>query len=77
MVREELEKKQLVRLDMPECNGASIRLHAIYQTDTPPGPAASWLIGRFVAQAVGKSTVVNQLPKFLSRDRSNRLAAAR
>jgi len=77
MVREELEKKQLVRLDMPECNGASIRLHAIYQTDTPPGPAVSWLIGRFVAQAVGKSTVVNQLPKLLSHDRSNRSADAR
>jgi DNA-binding transcriptional LysR family regulator len=77
MVREDLEKKQLVRLDMPECNGGSIRLHAIYQTDTPPGPAASWLIGRFVAQAVGESTVVNQLPKRLSNGRSNRLATAR
>jgi DNA-binding transcriptional LysR family regulator len=77
MVREDLEKKQLVRLDMPECNGGSIRLHAIYQTDTPPGPAASWLIGQFVAQAVGESTVVNQLPKRLSNGRSNRLATAR
>jgi DNA-binding transcriptional LysR family regulator len=77
MVREDLEKKLLVRLDMPECNNASIRLHAIYQTDTPPGPAVSWLIGRFVAQAVGKSAVVNQLPKFLSHDRSNRSADAR
>ena len=27
-----------------------MRLHAIYRTDTPPGPAASWLIARFEAQ---------------------------
>ncbi|MGY4458497.1 DNA-binding transcriptional LysR family regulator [Bradyrhizobium sp. LB13.1] len=77
MVREDLEKRLLVRLDMPECNSASIRLYAIYQTDTPPGPAASWLIGRVAAQAIEKSTVVNELPKRLSHDRSNRLVAAR
>jgi DNA-binding transcriptional LysR family regulator len=77
MVREDIEKKQLARLDIPECNGASIRLYAIYQTDTPPGPAASWLISRFVAQAVGERAVVNQLLKRLPHDRSNRLAASR
>jgi len=26
-------------------------LHAIYRTDTPPGPVASWLIARFETQA--------------------------
>ena len=77
MVREDLEKKQLVRLDIPECNEASIRLYAIYRTDTPPGPAASWLLDRFVGQAIGKSAVVDQLPKRLSHDRFSRLPAAR
>jgi hypothetical protein len=28
-----------------------MRLHAIYRTDAPPGPAGSWLIARFEAQA--------------------------
>ena len=41
----------LVRLDMREYKDGIMRLHAIYRTDTPPGPAGSWLIGRFEAQA--------------------------
>ena len=51
MVREDIEKRRLVRLDMREYKDAFMRLHAIYRTDTPPGPAGSWLIDRFVAQA--------------------------
>ena len=51
MVREDIVKGRLVRLDMPEYKDGFIRLHAIYRTDTPPGPAGSWLIARFVAQA--------------------------
>src|SRR5262249_45820741 len=51
MVREDLEAGRLVRLDMPEYKDGFIRLHAIYRTDTPPGPAGSWLIARFAAQA--------------------------
>jgi DNA-binding transcriptional LysR family regulator len=77
MVREDIEKKRLIKLDVPECNVASIRLNAIYRTDTPPGPAASWLIGRFVAQAEKMNPVVNKLPEPLSHDRRNRLATAR
>ena len=50
MVREDLEAERLVRLDMPEYKDGFIRLHAIYRTDTPPGPAGSWLISRFAAQ---------------------------
>ena len=37
--------------DMPELKRGSERLYAIYRTDTPPGPAGSWLISRFSAQA--------------------------
>jgi hypothetical protein len=29
---------------MPELKSGSLRLYAIYRTDTPPGPAGSWLI---------------------------------
>lgn len=51
MVREDLEAGRLVRLDLPDCRGGDYRLDAIYRTDTPPGPAASWLISRFASQA--------------------------
>jgi hypothetical protein len=40
--------KRLMRLDLPD---GDYRLEAIYRTDAPPGPAASWLIARFQAQA--------------------------
>ena len=53
MVRDDLEGGRLVQLDLPEYKDGFIRLHAIYRTDTPPGPAGSWLIARFVAQAEG------------------------
>jgi len=51
MVREDIEGGRLVPLDMPELRMGSLRLYAIYRTDTPPGPAGSWLISRFEAQA--------------------------
>ena len=53
MVREEIEGGRLVPLDIPELKRGSLRLYAIYRTDTPPGPAGSWLISRFEAQAAG------------------------
>ena len=52
MVREDVEAGRLVRLDMREYRDGILRLHAIYRTDTPPGPAGSWLIARFEAQCV-------------------------
>ena len=51
MVREDIESGRLVRLHVPEYKDGFVRLHAIHRTDTPPGPAGSWLIDRFVAQA--------------------------
>jgi DNA-binding transcriptional LysR family regulator len=51
MVREDVQAGRLVRLDMREYKDGIMRLHAIYRTDTPPGPAGSWLIARFEAQA--------------------------
>ena len=53
MVREDVEGGRLVHLDMPEVKRGSVRLYAIYRTDTPPGPASSWLIARFEAQVAG------------------------
>jgi DNA-binding transcriptional LysR family regulator len=60
MVREDLERGWLVPLDMPDCRGGPVRLHAIYRTDTPPGPAGSWLISRFEAQVAGAANAPDQ-----------------
>jgi len=43
----------LVHLEMPEMRSIATPLFAIYRTDKPPGPAGSWLIARFQAQAAG------------------------
>lgn len=53
MVQEDLKAGRLVRLDLPDCKGGLYKFDAIYRTDTPPGPAASWLISRFLSQASG------------------------
>jgi len=51
MVQEDLASGRLVMLDMPDARGGIYTLEAIYRTDTPPGPAASWLIERFKGQS--------------------------
>jgi len=51
MIAEDLAAGRLVQLDMPDSIGGDYVLEAIYRTDTPPGPAASWLINRFLGQA--------------------------
>jgi DNA-binding transcriptional LysR family regulator len=56
MVHEDIERGRLVRIDVPEYKDGFVRLHAIYRTDTPPGPAGSWLIDRFVAQVTERET---------------------
>ncbi|AVO60060.1 LysR family transcriptional regulator [Pseudomonas chlororaphis] len=51
MVEEDLASGRLVQLDLPGGQGLPYGFDAIYRIDTPPGPAASWLIERLVAQA--------------------------
>ncbi|CAH2404150.1 LysR family transcriptional regulator [Mesorhizobium escarrei] len=51
MISEDLKSSRLVHLHMPDAPGGDYTLDAIYRSDTPPGPAASWLIKRFEAQA--------------------------
>jgi len=48
MVEPDLIDGSLVRLAMPEAPGGAYRFFAIYRRDTPPGPAAAWLLDRFV-----------------------------
>lgn len=50
-VRDDLAAGRLVRLELPEVRSAGYSFQAMYRTDTPPGPAAAWLIQRFADQA--------------------------
>lgn len=47
MIEADLAAGHLVQLQMPDDTGTDYRLSAIYRTDAPPGPAASWLLERF------------------------------
>lgn len=51
MIEADLVTGALVRLAMPDHPGGTYRLSAIYRHDTPPGPAASWLIQQFAQSA--------------------------
>ncbi|MDQ7913341.1 LysR family transcriptional regulator [Pseudomonas sp. 102515] len=53
MIRDDLASGRLVQLDLPDCSGGDYTFDVIYRTDTPPGPAANWLIERFEVQAGG------------------------
>jgi DNA-binding transcriptional LysR family regulator len=50
VVRGDIEAGRLVELDLPDGPMGAYRLHAAYRTDSPPGPAAQWLIERFRSQ---------------------------
>lgn len=49
MVEGDLAAGTLVRLAMPDHPGGAYRFTAIWRRDTPPGPAARWLLDQFVA----------------------------
>jgi len=63
MIEADLVAGTLVRLAMPDHPGGTYRFSGIWRRDTPPGPAASWLIEQFVAlgaddrEAAGMSDV--------------------
>ncbi|HWU01268.1 MAG TPA: LysR family transcriptional regulator [Novosphingobium sp.] len=48
MIEADLVSGTLVRLDMPDHVGGTYRFAGIWRRDTPPGPAALWLLDRFV-----------------------------
>jgi DNA-binding transcriptional LysR family regulator len=51
VVRDDIETGRLVALDLPDCRSGPYRFFATYRADSPPGPAASYLIARFASQA--------------------------
>ena len=60
MVRGDIEDGRLVRLDMCEYKYGFMRLHAIYQTDTPRARRPLRLIARFEAQPAATAEAVTQ-----------------
>ena len=50
MVKDDLASGKLVELKLPDLAPFDYPLDAIYRADTPPGPAAAWLIERFRGQ---------------------------
>jgi len=50
MIEEDLKTGRLVRVNLPDLKEGDYTLDVIYRTDTPPGPAATWLIDRFKRQ---------------------------
>ena len=49
MIAGDLASGALVRLAMPDHPGGIYRFAGIWRRDAPPGPAAAWLLERFVA----------------------------
>ncbi len=48
LIEPDLVAGTLVRLNMPDHPGGTYRFAGIWRRDTPPGPAASWLLDQFV-----------------------------
>ncbi len=53
MIEADLVAGTLVRLAMPDHVGGIYRFSSIWRRDTPPGPAASWLMDQFVSAGKG------------------------
>lgn len=62
MVRDDLTAGRLKRLDLSEWSGGFYAFHAIYRTDTPPGPAAAWIIRHFSHQATSEERLLVRAP---------------
>ncbi len=55
LIEPDLVAGTLVRLSMPDHPGGIYRFAGVWRRDTPPGPAASWLLDNFVA--IGRDDV--------------------
>ena len=51
MVQEDIAAGRLTRLDLPDVGTSDYPLDVIHRADMPLGPAASWLLAHFAAQA--------------------------
>ena len=58
LIAADLAAGTLVRLNLPDHAGGTYRFFGIWRRDTPPGPAASWLLKQFV-QSGAKDSVTD------------------
>ena len=56
MVRDDLAVGRLRHLNLSEWSGGFYAFHAIYRADTPPGPAAGWMMRYFADQVRESAT---------------------
>ncbi|MDB5736033.1 MAG: LysR family transcriptional regulator, partial [Alphaproteobacteria bacterium] len=49
MVSDDIKRGRLVVLDVEMPGDFAYPLHTVYRSDTPPGPAASWLMERLAS----------------------------
>ena len=61
MIQEDLDSGRLIHLKMPDYKGGIYSFDAIYRSDLPPGPAARWLIDRFIQQCSGAELLPEEL----------------
>lgn len=52
MIEPDLVAGTLIHLHMPDHPGGTYRFAGVWRRDTPPGPAASWLLDQFVTLGV-------------------------
>ncbi len=50
MVSDDIKRGRLVKLAIDAWDNAQYRFHTVYRNDTPPGPAASWLMERLAME---------------------------
>ena len=80
IVRADIERGRLVRLNLPDWRGGEYTMQAIHKIDTPPGPAGRWLIERLVTLSDGVAAPAREMTKPLKgkgRRQSRRRASAR
>ena len=57
MIEGDLAAGTLVRLAMPDYPGGAYRFMGVWRRDTPPGPAAQWVLDQFVACSAADAAI--------------------
>ncbi len=55
LIEADLLAGTLVRLSLPDWPAPSYGFFGIWRSDTPPGPAARWLMGQFTGEALSST----------------------
>ena len=66
MVRDDLASGALVRLNIPESQGASYDMFLIHRADRPLGPAGNWLASRLGEACTGDCGHSRPPPRFIA-----------